>query len=91
MLWREESSTRNLAEGRTAIEVTATRQRLEHGFIYTSWANSDRQVADGLTKPEAAWKLLEIMSAGDGKSYGMQLSRVPERSSRRNGQKVMIF
>ena len=53
-----------LTERRTAIEVTAIRQRLEHGFIYTGWVNSDRQMADGLTKPQAAWKLLEIMSAG---------------------------
>ena len=29
-----ESSTRNLAERRTAIEVTAIRQRLGHGFIF---------------------------------------------------------
>ena len=62
-LERSESSTRNLTERRTAIEVTAIRQRLEHGFIYTGWVNSDRQMADGLTKPQTAWKLLEIMSA----------------------------
>ena len=66
-LERSESSTRNLTERRTAIEVTAIRQRLEHGFIYTGWVNSDRQMADGLTKPQAAWKLLEIMSAGKWK------------------------
>ena len=62
-LKRSESSTRNLTERRTAMEVTAIRQRLEHEFIYTGWVNSDRQVADGLTKPQAAWKLLEIMSS----------------------------
>ena len=45
-LERSESSTRNLTERRTATEVTAIRQRLEHGFIYTAWVNSDRQVAD---------------------------------------------
>ena len=61
-LERSESSTRN--ERRAAIEVTAIRQGLEHGFIYTGWVNSDRQMADGLTKPQAVWKLLEIMSAG---------------------------
>ena len=49
-LERSESSTRNLTERRTAIEVTAIRQRLEHGFIHTGWVNSDRQMADGLTK-----------------------------------------
>ena len=66
-LERSESSTRNLTERRTAIEVTAIRQRLEHGFICTGWVNSDRQMTDGLTKPQAAWKLLEIMSAGKWK------------------------
>ena len=66
-LERSESSTRNFTERRTAIEVTAIRQRLEHGFIYTGWVNSDRQMADGLTKPQAAWKLLEIISAGKWK------------------------
>ena len=57
------SSTRNLTERRTAKEVTAFRQRLEHGFIYTGWVNSDRQMADGFTTPQTAWKLLDIMSA----------------------------
>ena len=52
-----ESSTRNLIERRTAIKVTASRQRLEHVFIFSGWVNSDRQMADGLTKPQAAWKL----------------------------------
>ena len=41
-LERSESSTRNLTERRTAIDVTAIRQRLDHGFIYTGWVNSDR-------------------------------------------------
>ena len=54
-LERSESATRNLTERRTATEVAAIRQRLEHGFIYTGWVNSDRQMADGLTKPQAAW------------------------------------
>ena len=62
-LERSESSTRKLAERRTAMEVTAIRQRLEHGFIYTGWVKSDWQKADGLTKPQVAWKLLEIMAA----------------------------
>ena len=62
-----ESSARNLAGRRTTLEVTAIRQRLEHGLIFTGWVNSDRPMADGLTKPEAAWKLLEIMSVGKRK------------------------
>ena len=52
-LERSESSTRNLAKRRTAIEVAAIKQWLEHGFIYTGWVNSNRQMADGLTKPQA--------------------------------------
>ena len=40
-LERSESSTRNLTERRTAIEVTAIRQRLEHGFIFAGWVNSE--------------------------------------------------
>ena len=87
-LERSESSARNLAERRTAIEVTAIRQRLEHGFICTGKANFDRQMADGLTKPQAAWTLLEIMSAGDGKSCGTRLSRAQESSSWQKGQKA---
>ena len=85
-LERSESSTRNLTERRTAIEVTAIRQRLEHGFIYTGWANSDQQMADGLTKPQAAWKLLEIMSAGrwkivwDATCQSARKMKVAERS-----------
>ena len=73
-LERSESSTRNLTERRTAMELTAIRQRLEHGFILTGWVNSDRQVADGRTKPQAAWKLLEIMSAAKmEKSFGTRV------------------
>ena len=49
------------------MEVTAIRQRLEHGFIFSKWVNSEKQMADGLTKPQAAGKLLEIVSAGKWK------------------------
>ena len=42
-LERSESSTRNLTERRTAIEVTAIRQQLKHGFICSGWVNSDRR------------------------------------------------
>ena len=46
------------------MEFTAIRQRLEHGFICSGRVNCDRQTADGLTKPQTAWKPLEIVSAG---------------------------
>ena len=29
------------------------------------WVNSDKQMADGLTKPQAAWKLLDTVFIGD--------------------------
>ena len=67
MLWIRVSPQLNLNERRTAIVVTATRQRLEHGLIFSRWANSDRQMVDGLTKPQTAWKLLENISAGKWK------------------------
>ena len=63
-LERSETAGLNLAEKRTAIEITAIKQRLGHGAIYTGWVNSDRQMADGFTKPAAAYKLLPIMSSG---------------------------
>ena len=87
-LQRSESSTRNLTERRTAIAVTAIRQRLEHGFIFSGWVNSDRQMADGLTKPQTAWKLLDITSARKWKLFGTRLSRVQESSGWHDGQKA---
>ena len=88
-LERSESSTRNLTGRRTAIAVTAIRQRLVHGFIYTGWVNSDRQMADGLTKSQAAWKLFETMSAGKLKIvFGTRLSRVQESSRWQDVQKA---
>ena len=55
---------KSLYDALETIEVTATRQWLDHGFIYKGWVNSDRQMADGLTKPQATFRLLETMSAG---------------------------
>jgi len=46
-----------MAEKRTSIEVLAGRERMESLAIPLKWANSDRQLADGLTKTQAAWKL----------------------------------
>ena len=45
-------------------------------------------MADGPTKPQAAWKLLEIMSAGNGKSFGTRLSRVQESSKWQDSQET---
>ena len=61
------------------MEVTAIRQQLEHGFIYTGRVNSDRPMADGLTKPHATCgNCLRSCLLGDGKLCGLQLSRVVE-------------
>ena len=38
---------------RTSIEVTAARQQMRATGIQTRWVNSDRQLADVLTKPTA--------------------------------------
>ena len=90
-LERSESSNRNLVERRIAIEVTATRQWLEHGFICTGWVNSDWQMADALTKPQAACKLLEIMSAGRWKivwDATFQSARKIQLAERSEGKKI---
>ena len=50
-LARSESQGLGLSEKRTAIEVTATRQQMEATGISCKWVNSDRQLADSLTKP----------------------------------------
>ena len=50
--------------------------------------NSDKQMADGLTKPQAAWKLLEIMSAGKWKIVWDATFRSARNSRLQNGQKA---
>jgi len=47
----------NLSEKRTSIEVLACRERMQTLEIPLKWVNSDRQIADGLTKITASWKL----------------------------------
>lgn len=53
-LEKNESLGLGLSEKRTSIEVTATRQQMRATGIKTRWANSDRQLADVLTKPTAS-------------------------------------
>ena len=50
---KHESLGLGLSEKRTSIEVTATRQQTRATGIKTRWVNSDRQLADVLTKPTA--------------------------------------
>ena len=89
-LERSDSSTRNLTERRTATEVTAIRQRLEHGFIYSGWVNSDRQVEDGLMKPQAARELLEIMSAGKMENFWDATFQSARKPKAADGQKALM-
>ena len=51
-LERSESLTLGLAEKRTSIEVQAIKQQMLATNIVTKWVNSDRQLADVLTKPQ---------------------------------------
>ncbi len=52
-LEKSESLGLGLSEKRTSIEVTATRQQMRNTGIKTRWVNSDRQLADVLTKATA--------------------------------------
>ena len=49
-LEKSESAGVGLAEKRSSMEVTATRETMRETGITTRWVNSDRQVADVLTK-----------------------------------------
>jgi hypothetical protein len=60
-LARVESCGLNLAEKRTAIEVLAAKQRTQEIGIDVMWVNSDRQLADGLTKPALSGALVKFM------------------------------
>ena len=89
MLWRGV----NPQLGNWLRDVTAIRQRLEHGFIHAGWVNSDWQMADGFTKPQAAWKLLEIMSAGRWKivwDATFQSARKLKLAERSEGKRVFF-
>ena len=52
-LEKNESLGLGLSEKRTSIEVTSTRQQMRATGIKTRWVNSDRQLADVLTKGTA--------------------------------------
>ena len=63
-LARSESQGLGLSEKRTAIEVTATRQQMEATGIDCKWVNSDRQLADSLTKPIASHAIGQLCRSG---------------------------
>ena len=62
-LEKSESVGLGLAEKRTAIEVTATRETMRETGITTRWVNSDRQVADVLTKPQVPSHNLQALQS----------------------------
>ena len=67
-LEKNESLGLGLSEKRTAIEVTATRQQMQATGIETRWVNSDRQLADVLTKPTASPNaILQLLRSGKWK------------------------
>ena len=61
-LEKNESLGLGLSEKRTSIEVTATRQQMRATGIQTRWVNSDRQLADVLTKPTAPPAAIAIIA-----------------------------
>ena len=63
-LARSESQGLGLQEKRTAIEVAATRQQMEASGVTCKWVNSDRQLADSLTKPMAAHAMKQLCTSG---------------------------
>ena len=64
-LEKNESLGLGLSEKRTSIEVMATRQQMRATGIQTRWVNSDRQLADVLTKTTApTGSILKLQSSG---------------------------
>ena len=63
-LARSESQGLGLSEKRTAIEVAATRQQMEATGVNCRWVNSDRQLADSLTKPMLAHAMTQLCRSG---------------------------
>ena len=62
-LGKSESAGLGLSEKRTAIEVTATRDVMRETGIATRWVNSDRQIADVLTKPQVPSHNLQALQS----------------------------
>ena len=64
-LEKNESLGLGLSEKRTSIEVMATRQQMRATGIKTRWVNSDRQLADVLTKATAPpASILKLQTTG---------------------------
>ena len=85
-LEKHESLGLGLSEKRTSIEVTATRQQMRATGIKTRWVNSDRQLADVLTKPTApAAAIQRLCTTGRWKSFGTLNLRPQRTYEKRNG------
>jgi len=70
-LEQNESLGLGLSEKRTSIEVTAARQRMRATGINARWVNSDRQLADVLTKPTTPAPSIRILQhTGRWKMFG---------------------
>ena len=68
-LEKSESRGLGLSEARTSIDVMATRQQMRATGIKTRWVNSDRQLADVLTKATASpASILRLQTSGRWKN-----------------------
>ena len=87
---KNESLGIGLSEKRTTIEVAATRQQTHATGIKTRWANSDRQLADILTKPTAlAASMIRLQQIGNGKIVWDADFTSAKTYERRNGANTL--
>lgn len=63
-LAKVETSGLQLTEKRSAIEATGCKVRLHQTNCAVRWVNSDSQLADGLTKPDACDNLRKFQRQG---------------------------
>ena len=61
---KKSSAGRGLLEKRTAIDVKIICEKMQCFGGYWTWTNSDQQLGDGLTKPQARVKLAQILARG---------------------------
>ena len=64
---RSESLALGLTDRQSSIEVAATRQQIQATDVETHWVNSERQLADVLTKSMAADNLKKWLRTGQWK------------------------
>lgn len=59
-----ETSGLHMEERRTAIELLAIRERLQHAAVTLKWVNSGQELADSLTKPWRHEGLIQALQVG---------------------------